>query len=136
MITDDVRSWSGWCPAADRARPLPGHIMGYHALSRDHLQAPRGQLAAPAPSLKRLSRASFLHKLYNLCKNGCMAVREVLAAEARRDFSAVLDDVEHHGTHVKVQRYTTVAAVMVPPDWYARAAQALAASGEPDPPPG
>ena len=65
-----------------------------------------------------------------------MAVREVLAAEARRDFSALLDDVEHHDTHVKVQRYTTVAAVMVPPDWYARAVQALAASGEPDPPPG
>lgn len=65
-----------------------------------------------------------------------MAVREVLAAEARSDFSGVLDDVEHHGTHVKVRRYTTVAAVMVPPDWYARAAAALAASDEPDPPPG
>ncbi len=86
--------------------------------------------------LKCTSCARFLHKLYNLCKNGRMAVREVQASEARRDFGSVLDDVEHHGTHVLVQRYTTLAAVMVPPDWYARAERALAAIGEPDPPPG
>jgi hypothetical protein len=65
-----------------------------------------------------------------------MAAREVQASEARRDFGPLLDEVEHHGTHLKVLRYRTLAAVMVPPDWYARAERALAAIGEPDPPPG
>ena len=70
-----------------------------------------------------------------------MVDREVQAAEARRDFSALLDEVEHHDVHVTVLRYITPAAVIVPPAWYERARQALArqtfaASDEPDPPPG
>ena len=76
-----------------------------------------------------------MHKLYNLCNAVCMADREVQASDARRDFSSLLDEVEHHGVHVKVLRYITPAAVIVPPDWYERARQALIAS-DPEHPPG
>ena len=78
-----------------------------------------------------------MYKKYILHYTGRMAAgKQVQSGEARRDLSSLLDEVEHHGVHVTVLRYTTPAAVIVPPDWYARAAQALAASSEPDPPPG
>ena len=78
-----------------------------------------------------------MYKKYTLLYAGLMAAdKQVQSGEARRDFSSLLDEVEHHGVHVTVLRYTTPAAIIVPPDWYARAVQALAASGEPDPPPG
>jgi antitoxin (DNA-binding transcriptional repressor) of toxin-antitoxin stability system len=68
---------------------------------------------------------------------GFMAAhKQVQAAEAVRGFSSLLDEVEHHGVRVEIRRYNDPAAYLVPPDWYARAERALAASGEPDPPPG
>lgn len=63
------------------------------------------------------------------------ASKQVQAGAARRDLSSLLDEVEHHGVHVEVLRYNDPAAYLVPPDWYARAVQALAASGEPEPRP-
>jgi prevent-host-death family protein len=62
--------------------------------------------------------------------------KQVQAADARRDLSSLLDEVEHHGVHVEIRRYHDPAAYLVPPAWYERATRALAASGEPDPPPG
>jgi len=62
--------------------------------------------------------------------------KQVQAADARRDLSSLLDEVEHHGVHVEIRRYNDPAAYLVPPAWYERAARALAASGEADPPPG
>ena len=64
------------------------------------------------------------------------ANRQVQAADARRDLSTLLDEVEHHGVHIEIRRYNDPAAYLVPPEWYERARQALAARGGPDPPPG
>ena len=64
-----------------------------------------------------------------------MAGRHVLSEEARRGFSSLLDEVEHHAAHITVLRYKTPAAVIVPPEWYERACRALGEAPEPDPPP-
>ena len=78
-----------------------------------------------------------MYKKYILLYAGLMAAdKQVQSGEARRDFSSLLDEVEHHGVHVEIRRYNDPAAYLVPPAWYERAARALAASGEPDPPPG
>jgi prevent-host-death family protein len=78
-----------------------------------------------------------MYKMYMLYYTGLMAAsKQVQAADARRDFSSLLDEVEHHGVHVEIRRYNDPAAYLVPPAWYERAQQALAASAEPDPPPG
>jgi prevent-host-death family protein len=75
--------------------------------------------------------------MYILYYTGSMAAdKQVQAADARRDLSALLDEVEHHGVHVEIRRYNDPAAYLVPPEWYERAEQALAAHGGPDPPPG
>jgi prevent-host-death family protein len=78
-----------------------------------------------------------MYKIYILYYTGLMAAsKQVRAADARRDFSSLLDEVEHHGVHVEIRRYNDPAAYLVPPAWYERAQQALATSAEPDPPPG
>lgn len=64
-----------------------------------------------------------------------MADKQILSEEARRNFGALLGEVQYQGVHITVMRYKTPAAVIVPPDWYGRALQALAAS-DPQPPPG
>ena len=75
--------------------------------------------------------------MYILYNTGSMAAdKQVQAADARRDLSTLLDEVEHHGVHVEIRRYNDPAAYLVPPEWYERAEQALAAHGGPDPPPG
>jgi PHD/YefM family antitoxin component YafN of YafNO toxin-antitoxin module len=76
-----------------------------------------------------------LRGLCELCDNGCMADKQLLSEEARRNFGALLGEVQYQGVHVTVMRYKTPAAVIVPPDWYARAVEALAASN-PEHPPG
>ena len=78
-----------------------------------------------------------MYKKYILLYAGLMAAdKQVQSGEARRDFSSLLDEVEHHGVRVEIRRYNDPAAYLVPPDWYDRAERALAASAEPDPPPG
>jgi len=47
-------------------------------------------------------------------------MKSVQSEEARRNFRAILNEVEHDGEHVEIQRYQVPAAVMVPPDWYRR----------------
>ena len=48
-----------------------------------------------------------MYKKYILLYAGLMAAdKQVQSGEARRDFSALLDEVEHHDVHVKVRRYT------------------------------
>jgi PHD/YefM family antitoxin component YafN of YafNO toxin-antitoxin module len=60
-----------------------------------------------------------------------MPDKQVLSEEARRNFSALAAEVQYQGVHVTVMRYKTPALVMVPPDWYERACQALAAAEHP-----
>jgi len=48
----------------------------------------------------------------------------VRSDEARRRLRHLLSEVEHGG-FVEISRYQDPAAVMVPPDWYRRAAEAL-----------
>ena len=77
------------------------------------------------------------YKKYILRYAGLMAAdKQVQSGEARRDFSSLLDEVEHHGVHIEIRRYNDPAAYLVPPDWYERAERALVAIDEPDPPPG
>lgn len=54
-----------------------------------------------------------------------MGDKQVLSDEARRNFRALLNDVEHDDAHVTILRYATPAAVLVPVEWYERAQQAL-----------
>ena len=58
-------------------------------------------------------------------------MKQVLSEEARRRLSDLLDEVEHDGVIVEISRYKTPAAVMVPPEWFERATEALSL-GEPD----
>jgi prevent-host-death family protein len=57
-----------------------------------------------------------------------MANRQVLSEEARRNFGALLAEVQHQAAHVEIVRYRTRAAVIVPREWYERAHRALAAT--------
>ena len=52
----------------------------------------------------------------------------VQSEEARRRLRWLLSEVEHGG-FVEISRYQDPAAVMVPPDWYKRAAEALGEHG-------
>jgi len=63
-----------------------------------------------------------------------MADKQLLSEEARRNFGTLLGEVQYQGVHVTVMRYKTPAAVIVPPDWYEHARQALAASDPEHPP--
>ena len=51
--------------------------------------------------------------------------RQVSSDEARRDFRALLNSVEHEHEHVTISRYNIPAAVLVPVDWHSLAAIAL-----------
>lgn len=55
-------------------------------------------------------------------------MRTVHSDEARRDFRALLNSVEHDGAHVTIARYNTPAVVMVPVGWHERAMAALGES--------
>ena len=46
-------------------------------------------------------------------------MREVKSEEARRTFRDLLDEAERGGV-IGILRYDRPAAIMVPPDWYAR----------------
>jgi PHD/YefM family antitoxin component YafN of YafNO toxin-antitoxin module len=49
----------------------------------------------------------------------------VKSEEARLRLRDLLNDVEHKGEHVKILRYQTPTAVLVPVGWYERAKAAL-----------
>jgi prevent-host-death family protein len=51
--------------------------------------------------------------------------RQVSSDEARRDFRAVLNSVEHDHAHVTISRYNIPAAVLVPVEWYEQAKERL-----------
>lgn len=66
-----------------------------------------------------------MYKKYILRYAGLVAAdRQVQSGEARRDFSSLLDEVEHHGVRIEIRRYNDPAAYLVPPDWYDRAERA------------
>jgi prevent-host-death family protein len=58
------------------------------------------------------------------------ANRRVGTEEARQNFRAILDDVEHHGEHICVLRHRRPGAVIVPVAWYEHAKEALSRGGE------
>ena len=43
------------------------------------------------------------------------------AGAVRNGFREVLDDVQHGGKHVTIERWKRPVAVLVPKDWYDRA---------------
>jgi prevent-host-death family protein len=51
------------------------------------------------------------------------------SSQARINFRAIMTRVEEHGELITLTRYDRAAAVIVPADWYERAAAALAAQG-------
>jgi prevent-host-death family protein len=53
-----------------------------------------------------------------------MGDRQVPSDEARRNFRALLTDVEY-GAHVTITRWSVPGAVVVPVEWYEQAQQAL-----------
>lgn len=58
-------------------------------------------------------------------------MRQSSSDAARRNFRKLLNEVEA-GQCVEIQRYGSTAAIVVPPDWFARAKECL---GEPIPVP-
>lgn len=56
-----------------------------------------------------------------------MANEPMPSTAIRRGLADILIRV-HRGEHIPITHYDRAAAVMVPPDWYQRAAAALAAS--------
>ena len=56
--------------------------------------------------------------------------KEVRSDEARRQWSDLLDSVEHHDAHITVLRYAKPAAVIVPVWWHELAITELAEEGE------
>jgi len=58
--------------------------------------------------------------------------KTVRSDEARRNFRGLLDEVEHRGMHITIQRYDKPAAVLVPVDWYEEAEAAWSARLEQD----
>lgn len=60
-------------------------------------------------------------------RNAETGVARIQSDQARRHFREVLNLAEHDGDHVWIKRYTTVAAVVVPWDWYAQASGLMAA---------
>lgn len=52
-------------------------------------------------------------------------MKQIGSDDARRDFRALLNDVEHQGEHVTIMRYQTPAAVVVPVEWYEKARAAV-----------
>lgn len=54
--------------------------------------------------------------------------------EARKKFADILDGTQHHSQHVEITRRGKRAGVVVPPEWYDRAIESLAAApARPDP---
>ncbi len=58
-------------------------------------------------------------------------MKQISSYQARTGFRDVLDDVMR-GEHVTISRWNRPAAVMVPPDWWQRARQALGENGDGD----
>ena len=55
-----------------------------------------------------------------------MAKRKMLGVQiAREQFKDVLDAAEGEGTHTVLLRRSRPSAIVVPPDWYHRACEAL-----------
>lgn len=46
--------------------------------------------------------------------------------EARKKFADLLDDSQFRSTHTAITRRGKTAGIVVPPEWYARALEALA----------
>ncbi|MFF9118250.1 type II toxin-antitoxin system Phd/YefM family antitoxin [Streptomyces massasporeus] len=52
-------------------------------------------------------------------------MEEYKVQEAREQFAQLLNATQWQGKHVAITRHGKSAAVLVPPDWYERARQAL-----------
>lgn len=57
-------------------------------------------------------------------------MKYVHTEEVRRNFRALLNEVEHDGEHVGILRYQIPAGVIVPPGWHDRAVALMAKYGE------
>lgn len=57
-------------------------------------------------------------------------MRSVQSDELRKTLRTVLDAVKHEGESYEVLRYQTREAVLVPTEWYERAAAALGEGGD------
>lgn len=49
----------------------------------------------------------------------------VKVQEAREQFAQLLNGTQWQGKHIAITRHGKTAGVLVPPDWYERATQAL-----------
>lgn len=54
--------------------------------------------------------------------------------QARAKFADVLDGTQHHSQHFEITRRGKSAGYVVPPEWYARALEALEATPTPPAP--
>ncbi|MFC8065536.1 type II toxin-antitoxin system Phd/YefM family antitoxin [Streptomyces sp. NPDC057293] len=53
----------------------------------------------------------------------------VSVQDAREQFAQLLNGTQWQGKHVAITRHGRTAGVLVPPDWYEQARQAIAAEG-------
>lgn len=53
----------------------------------------------------------------------------VKVQEAREQFAQLLNGTQWQDKHIAITRHGKTAAVLVPPDWYERAKEALEAQG-------
>jgi hypothetical protein len=54
------------------------------------------------------------------------SLQSLPAEDARKKFADLLDDSQFRSTHTEITRRGKTAGFLVPPEWYARAAEALA----------
>lgn len=50
--------------------------------------------------------------------------------EAREKFAQLLNGTQWQGKHIAITRHGKTAGVLVPPDWYEQAKQAISAVGD------
>lgn len=62
-----------------------------------------------------------------------MAELSVTTDELRKDLPTLLDKVRWRGLALRIRRYKTPLAVVVPVDWYERAVAAIGEPTEPEP---
>lgn len=55
--------------------------------------------------------------------------------QARTKFADILDGTQHHSTHFQITRRGKPAGYVVPPEWWARAVEALEAPAAEEPAP-
>jgi hypothetical protein len=59
-----------------------------------------------------------------------LVMETIKSSDLREELSEVLSKVHYGGQVVKVSRYRTPMAFVVPPDWYMRACEALGVDPE------